>query len=158
MKMLKKLMAAALVCVMALTVLTGCGANNGTLVQMMNDYANRSGYGWTVSEDAGLTKNAKTIAEKAGKLSNVSTAAKEVLGEGCDDKYIVTTAVDNNGAKNDFVNKYLTMNEAFNLANGVNNNLSDHAGKTVKKVGFATMHDATTNRDYMLVVAQLENK
>lgn len=165
MKMFKKLMAVALAGVMTLAILTGC-SNYKNMVQMMNDAAKRIDAGFTVSEDADLTKKAKTIATKleeldAKKLSQKELAEKseailkEVLGDKYAENYTmaVTKPVD---AKNSFAKDYYTMQNAQLLVSQLKKNLDEK--HTVSKIGIATVHDATDDTDYLFVLAQLEKK
>lgn len=71
MKAIKKLMAAALVCVMALSMLTGCAvADKSTeknMVKAMNDAANKS---VTYTRTDEMDKKAAEYTKKAGDLKN----------------------------------------------------------------------------------------
>lgn len=162
MKMFKKLMAIALAGVMTLAILTGC-ANYKSMVEMMNDYSKRAGIDLTLKEDRELTKKANTLADKIeaeGKnLTEEKEDAilKEVLGDKYDENYVVASAKPVDG-KNDFSNNYYTLVNAQNLVRQLNQQLADHEGKTVNKIGITIIHDAESDADYLFVIGQLEDK
>lgn len=65
MKHLKKFLALALVCVMALTVLTGCGKSNKDYQSELTGKLQNANIGVTV--DANMNKSAETVAKYVGK-------------------------------------------------------------------------------------------
>ena len=80
MKAFKKLMAAALVCVMALTMLTGCGvANNQTekhMVEALNNAAKAAKVSYTYERTDALDKIADSALETAKKNGKIADAEK----------------------------------------------------------------------------------
>ena len=80
MKAFKKLMAAALVCVMALTMLTGCGvANNQTekhMVEALNNAAKAAKVSYTYERTDALDKIADSAWETAKKSGKIADAEK----------------------------------------------------------------------------------
>lgn len=80
MKAFKKLMAAALVCVMALTMLTGCGvADNQTekhMVEALNNAAKAAKVSYTYERTDALDKIADSALETAKKNGKIADAEK----------------------------------------------------------------------------------
>lgn len=80
MKAFKKLMAAALVCVMALTMLTGCGvADNQTekhMVEALNNAAKVAKVSYTYERTDALDKIADSALETAKKNGKIADAEK----------------------------------------------------------------------------------
>ena len=78
MKAFKKLMAAALVCVMALTMLTGCGvANNQTekhMVEALNNAAKAAKVSYTYERTDAMDKIADSALESAKKNDKIADA------------------------------------------------------------------------------------
>ena len=79
MKAFKKLMAAALVCVMALTVLTGCGVADKKTKEHMVDALNNQAkedksISWTYNETDAMDKIAESAMKKAQDAKKISGA------------------------------------------------------------------------------------
>lgn len=73
MKMLKKIMAVLLVSVLALTVLTGCGASfldENELLKMMNDSVKIQSLNVTIKADSSVKSKAQAVAKIAAKAKN----------------------------------------------------------------------------------------
>lgn len=86
MKAFKKLMAAALVCVMALTVLTGCGvADKKTkkhMVEALNNQAKEDkAITWTYNETDAMDKIAESAMKKAQEAKKISGAEVATIYE-----------------------------------------------------------------------------
>ena len=76
MKAFKKLMAAALVCVMALTMLTGCGVANNQTEKHMVEALNKAKVSYTYERTDALDKIADSAWETAKKSGKIADAEK----------------------------------------------------------------------------------
>ena len=83
MKAFKKLMAAALVCVMALTMLTGCGVadkSSEKMVEALTSAAKTANSGYTYEKNDALKKMAESASSKAADKKITDGKGLEVAG------------------------------------------------------------------------------
>lgn len=119
MKAFKKLMAAALVCVMALTVLTGCGvADKKTkehMVDALNNQAkNDKSVSWTYNETDAADKIAESAMKKA---QNNKKVTADVVTSGYEMYYVKLT--DTWNSTDDLKSKAEAAHKQFVAANPV---------------------------------------
>ena len=144
MKAFKKLMAAALVCVMALTVLTGCGVadkkNKEHMAEALKNSAkNDSAVTWTYNETDAADKIAESAMKKAQDAKKISGA---VVADGYEMYYVKLS--DTWNSVSDLQKKADEAHAAF----------KDKVTAKDSKVAIGICVDKVEKDNYVIVVAE----
>lgn len=140
MKMLKKIMSILLVSVLALTVLTGCGAaavDENELLNMMNDNAKAQSLGTTYKADSNTRTKAQAVAKLAAKAKNSAEL----------DKLLASDDVKNTLLNNDTAGMYMVSYiKPQNFASKYYQSQKDYLmlNQMAEKAQFALGKDATS--------------
>lgn len=128
MKLFKKVLAIAMASTLALTLLVGCGKDNGkttfTVADYLNDYAAMYGEDETYKADTALDTNAKnavTVLQNAG-AKNVEELGKK-LGTDANLKNAFNKAVSGGDTKNVYQISYVLTGQSY-----ITDAVKDYAG------------------------------